>query len=85
MKTPCTNCLTLAICRNKHYDQFYKECSLFREYALCRNDRWEDGDVYAHRRKFLKVLNVVKPRKWSISKLNEKVGFTINMKRGAFG
>ena len=85
MKTPCTNCLILAICRNKHYDQFFEECSLFREYALCRNDKWEGDDMYTHRRKFLKVLNVVKPTKWTVERIDEKIGFIINMKKGIFG
>jgi hypothetical protein len=61
---------------------FIKECSIAREYMLYHNIHWvnEGNDVFTHRRRFLKLYNILRPTKWYVQKF-ESSGYTIKNRK----
>jgi hypothetical protein len=73
MKIPCKNCITLAICRHKCYNDIHIECHLVRSYIF-------PGSILLHKIHVKEVERVLKPSKWSLGK-SIPVGFTIEGKK----
>lgn len=64
MEIPCKNCITLGVCRHKHYQHLLQECSILRHLL------YEDGDMAEVKRTQLfdaileEVENTMEPSMW---------------------
>lgn len=60
-KLPCKNCLTLVLCRKKHYLNLISECPLFYDYLIrCKNSR-------IHKRRCKKIERYLQPTQWKFA------------------
>ena len=68
MTTPCKNCLTLSICRNKDYCKLFNDCRIIKHY-LC-----DPTMVHGrNQRRLIELETTLKRNRWAAIPGDERV------------
>ena len=60
---PCYNCVCVAVCRHKTYDELYSQCQIIRSYLL-----WvlkDGGFADSQYSVFTWLVDILKPSQWT--------------------
>ena len=68
MKIPCHNCICVAVCKHKSFNDLMEACSLIK-YSIWCDDLTPGGRLkQGHEETVRRIIEILKPIKWGIRK-----------------
>jgi hypothetical protein len=80
MNIPCKGCPVLAMCRHRYYEDLIFKCIWIARYVSVHEQRigypksYSNKLIQEHKRRIRKLIDVVKPTKWGITKALKSYG-----------